>query len=507
MSIEREIELHINTNSRKDSKKNRNFELIAYYYGFRKYSWPTYEITKDNFDVETRERVRTILDIHFRSVVSAQQLPSVYKVLDIVKQKEFWHCQELKNKIEESGYAGNKFSLRGLLNLFTDLKIDHEYEIYYHDLEKASRRNIDFTEQTYTISSKIIKKARNFYKASMKLPGQCGIANLNYIKNDFSSSEIFDFICLLIKKSPNAWHFETNNGLWYVFENRDNTLNNYSSKLFNIAEKVDIKKLAESYKKSLFSRVHKYPYPPLDIIEQYFITSKKYIMDGKYVHYMGELRELCDIDKSVVKYLIENGQVSLCEIRDQLKKEGYGIPYINKAVFFSPLIHVDKSLGKGSHLYSYIGNQNVSKSSRDKMYYKYKNKLKKIFKKGTDCKTEANRRREQNILQAYIINGMKNVRCAICGKSLMKESIVAAHKKKRSLCTEEQRLDPYIVMPLCKFGCDHLYEQRYIRVVNGKVVSGDLPAHAAHEIKKINEVLGRSVQRHWLKGKESYFDN
>ena len=42
--------------------------------------------------------------------------------------------------------------------------------------------------------------------------------------------------------------------------------------------------------------------------------------------------------------------------------------------------------------------------------------------------------------------------------------MVAAHIKPRSKCTEPERLDLAIVMPMCKIGCDALYENDYLIV-------------------------------------------
>lgn len=60
--------------------------------------------------------------------------------------------------------------------------------------------------------------------------------------------------------------------------------------------------------------------------------------------------------------------------------------------------------------------------------------------------------------------------CAICGKEYPINLLVAAHIKKRAKCSDEEKRDyENIVMPLCKLGCDELYERGYIAVIKGKV--------------------------------------
>lgn len=42
--------------------------------------------------------------------------------------------------------------------------------------------------------------------------------------------------------------------------------------------------------------------------------------------------------------------------------------------------------------------------------------------------------------------------------------LVAAHIKKQSQCTAEERLNAAVVMPACTFGCDALFENGYLAV-------------------------------------------
>jgi hypothetical protein len=55
--------------------------------------------------------------------------------------------------------------------------------------------------------------------------------------------------------------------------------------------------------------------------------------------------------------------------------------------------------------------------------------------------------------------------CDLCGDKLPVQFLVAAHVKKRSVCSEGERLDiPAIAMVACKFGCDALFEEGYVAV-------------------------------------------
>lgn len=73
-------------------------------------------------------------------------------------------------------------------------------------------------------------------------------------------------------------------------------------------------------------------------------------------------------------------------------------------------------------------------------------------------------RREQSLLRTIILKGKEEAECALCGKLFPSRLIVAAHIKPRSECSLLERTDINVVMPVCKIGCDDLFEKGYIWV-------------------------------------------
>ena len=72
--------------------------------------------------------------------------------------------------------------------------------------------------------------------------------------------------------------------------------------------------------------------------------------------------------------------------------------------------------------------------------------------------------------------------------------LVAAHIKKRSYCTDEEKRDlSNIGMLNCKFGCDELYERGFISVSDDwtVIVKTSIKDLAAHEY--IDERLQNSI--------------
>jgi hypothetical protein len=82
-----------------------------------------------------------------------------------------------------------------------------------------------------------------------------------------------------------------------------------------------------------------------------------------------------------------------------------------------------------------------------------------------DVMAVGSRRREQGYLRELLFSGSPTATCALCGRTLPRGFLVAAHIKKRSRCTEDERRDAAnVVMPACVFGCDSLFEKGFIGV-------------------------------------------
>jgi hypothetical protein len=86
------------------------------------------------------------------------------------------------------------------------------------------------------------------------------------------------------------------------------------------------------------------------------------------------------------------------------------------------------------------------------------------YEGGTDKVITGILRREQGALRARLFGGKSEAQCAICGREIETDMLVAAHIKPRSVCSETERLDSNVVMPACLVGCDALFEKGYVFV-------------------------------------------
>tara|TARA_Y100001970_G_C14160233_1_gene818080 strand:- start:112 stop:1116 length:1005 start_codon:yes stop_codon:yes gene_type:complete len=90
---------------------------------------------------------------------------------------------------------------------------------------------------------------------------------------------------------------------------------------------------------------------------------------------------------------------------------------------------------------------------------------------GTDAQSSGGRsRREQSLHREYHFANKQIVQCALCHKYLPTNLLHAAHIKPRRNCTEEERKDLNVTMPVCKLGCDDLFEKGYLIVNQDGVI-------------------------------------
>lgn len=98
-------------------------------------------------------------------------------------------------------------------------------------------------------------------------------------------------------------------------------------------------------------------------------------------------------------------------------------------------------------------------------YEKIEEKLNSLDQTNVEYLT--NKRLEQGYLKQLLFGKKTKEECSCCRNVYPISFLVTAHIKKRSKCSKEERLDKNVVMSMCKFGCDDLFEKGYITVSNG----------------------------------------
>jgi len=124
----------------------------------------------------------------------------------------------------------------------------------------------------------------------------------------------------------------------------------------------------------------------------------------------------------------------------------------------------------------------------------------------TDLESKSYRRLEQGVLRQILFGNHSTVKCGICGKEYPTTFLVAAHIKKRALCDLNERLDlNNIAIPMCKFGCDELYEKGFILVQNGEVILNPKKPIHANIMPYMGSLVGKTCN-YFNPNTKPYFD-
>ena len=77
----------------------------------------------------------------------------------------------------------------------------------------------------------------------------------------------------------------------------------------------------------------------------------------------------------------------------------------------------------------------------------------------------------QGYLRKKLFKSRTSSICSCCGKEYPISMLWCSHIKKRSKCNDNEKRDYNVVIPMCRFGCDELFEKGYISVnSDGKII-------------------------------------
>ena len=108
------------------------------------------------------------------------------------------------------------------------------------------------------------------------------------------------------------------------------------------------------------------------------------------------------------------------------------------------------------------------------------------------------RRKEQKKLKNIYFGGKNpDIECGICGKTFNKSFVWMSHLKKRGECSDEEKSDINVVMPMCLFGCDKLYEEGYIYIDKGVIRHNKMLTNITKDmLEYVNTIVGKET-KYW----------
>lgn len=509
-NLEDELLEFLKANQSNHSSGHRNTELVAAYFGFRDMPWPTFDDLAQQFGLRSRQHAQLILKTVFYEKVNIDSFPVLTKVAILLTQKPFRSAKDFAAELQAQGIEWSGENGQGLLSLMHDLGLATDFGTYTPDFKRLTRGRLSTSNEVFLLQEAWAQKLGAALKEIQDLPGQLGIANLRdlQVQEKWSDDE-YALLKQAVKVSGNAWFHEAGNDLWYIYENRDNTLLNYNKKVFSIIASAKADHLAEVYFNALDYRKNDFAYPPKEIIEKYLNGSVYFSSDAGCIEYRGAIEALSPIDQKTVDFLRAHGASDFKSLSAFLEESGFSSPLIKKRTMTSPLVHVDRTGGRRNFVYSLVqGSQGPHpKPHTPDRYTYYSKKLLELMESGTDKEVGATGRKEQRLLQDWLFKDKTVEQCAICGKQYTVSALVTAHKKCRADCTAAERLDPNIVMPVCLFGCDYLYERGYLLVEKGLVILDTSKASSSEEYLRAKALAGRTLDPQWAVGEDKgYFD-
>ena len=123
----------------------------------------------------------------------------------------------------------------------------------------------------------------------------------------------------------------------------------------------------------------------------------------------------------------------------------------------------------------------------------------------TDEEYVARRRKEQAFLRKKLFNKKDRQKCAICNQVFHKDFLICAHIKKRKDCSKEERMNFSNIAPMCKFGCDELFERGYISVLKKYVFSKTNDSNCTPTVLRyLNDVKGNLCEYYSQESKDFF---
>jgi len=123
-----------------------------------------------------------------------------------------------------------------------------------------------------------------------------------------------------------------------------------------------------------------------------------------------------------------------------------------------------------------------------------------------DTKSASTGRKEQATIRRLLFQNKPTGNCCICHKKYPVKFLWASHIKKRSKCSLKEKKDlANVAAPMCKFGCDELYEKGYIGIKDGIIVQLKYNDLTNNLQAYIDKVIGEKCSS-WNNETKKYFN-
>ncbi len=116
-------------------------------------------------------------------------------------------------------------------------------------------------------------------------------------------------------------------------------------------------------------------------------------------------------------------------------------------------------------------------------------------------------RKEQSLHREHHFGNKKNTKCSLCHRELPTNLLHAGHIKPRRDCSENERKDLNVTMPICKLGCDDLFEKGYIYVDSSGFIMINDTRDIPSELRKFLIIYDGKKCLHFNEKTKGYFES
>lgn len=485
--------------------QRRDTSIVLDWFGFGPLFWPTLEEVGQRHGLKNRERVRQIIERRYTNRLPGVPFPAAEKAEAVLVSRDFWIESDFLAALRDHGLVGGVADSIGILAYLQSQDLAPDYSVQLPTLKPATRATYPEFDAHVLVTNEKLSEMRLDLVMAHEIPGKSGLANLAQVGRERPGADL-ETLKAVLCCDHRAWRQEVHGEFWFTFDAESNPLVYMAAKVAAVTRSCSVQELATLLAGGLARRTSRYGYPGVPEIAAWIEGSQHFDVRGDIARFRGEAGDLTPIEIAVVELLDTRDSASALELTAELQDRGFDKPNIFTHIYKSPLVFVDKSGGRRAFrmmLASKLPGA-IAGDPEPTLYDRMKERLQAI--EGTDVDTQVAGRREQGILREWLFRGENTGDCAICGRAFSTGALVVAHKKKRSRCSEAERLDPHIVFPLCVFGCDWLYERGYVTVRGGVVTEGRTAPHET-ERAMVSSLAGRELEGRWVEGPESYFDN
>lgn len=386
--------------------KDRNIQIALRWYGLvnKGGSMPTLEDIGIAYDM-TRENVRQILDRfrrHIRKDGAAliEALPSLQVILGRLHQAPIEFASHIRSELLQSGVIAEHASLRGVLKLAGEAGLIGKSSISFYsiqELEPLSQKADEYEKSVVCASPAEFHRFRKALVECRALPGYDGMTSLSALRaflEESLSDEDIETVVMLLRRTADVTFVSDGREEWFLVEGRENALMTSCGKVKTLTDACDLNVLVQTLANAIRLRTAKHSRPTDTAIQCWIETSPLFSIDNGSCSLHCSSVPLTEIEEAIVQYLSTKGQCGFRELKQHLLGLAFGEAAINKYATASPVVFIDKSLGKGSHIYHLVSGYDFLDDPEVGKYMAFKQRLTDLALAGTDRDATAIARRE-----------------------------------------------------------------------------------------------------------------